>query len=147
MVDEAEGRGLLSTGQKAHQPIDHAPSDTSRDPHVAVDNPYKIALGLAVCPADVSDFWIGPEVGAVKAGKQRVVLLYEETDMVCGRKVVDNLFQDGIGGIILGGHTEADVQVGGRVGLAESRSQAGIEFRLEAFDRADDGDVGELILG
>lgn len=150
LVDEAVGHGVLAVGQVAHQLVDHAPGDALGDPDIAVDDPDDVALGLAVGAADVADLGVRPQLVArlaLEAGDQGVVLLHEQAHVELGRVLGDDLLEHGVGGVVLGGDAQPDGQPGPGVGLAEGRDEARVQFGLEALDGADDGDVGDLVLG
>lgn len=116
--------------QEAHQPVDHAAGDVPGYPHVAVHDPDQgVGGGLAVCAADVADLGVGPQLVAVEARDQRVVLLDEEADVVslpiaATPKVIDDLLENRVGRVVLGGDAEVDGQLRARVGLAEGGGEA-----------------------
>jgi len=46
----------------AHELVNHSSQSAASGPDVAVDNPYHLATRFAVCPADVPDLGVGPQV-------------------------------------------------------------------------------------
>lgn len=83
---------------------------------------------------------------ALGSMQQRIVRLDEYPRVVLG-EVVDELLEDrvrGVGGL---GDAQVDGELVARVVLAEAGGYTLVELRLEALDRADDGDVRDAVAG
>lgn len=130
LVDELKRGGGPPAGQEAHQLVDHAAGDVPGYPHVAVHDPDQgVGGGIAVCAADVADLGVGPQLVAVEARDQRVVLLDEEADVVslpiaAAPEVIDDFLENRVSRVVLGRDAEVDGQLGPRVGLAERGGEA-----------------------
>lgn len=137
---------------EAAEAVDHVCAGAARDPHVAVDDPDEVALGGVVAGAHVADFGVGAEgrvVGAeVRIGRTGVAaleiggfILDEDLGGVVGVFVEEGL-EDGKGRVGARGDAEVDGEFLVGVGLLEGGGEAVVEVGLEAFDGAEDGDVG-----
>jgi len=145
---------FLAGGGEAAEKIDHVRAGAAGGPHVAVDDPDEVAFGGEVALAHVADFGVGAKgaVGAeVGIGPEGVAavdiggfILDEDCGVVVGVFVYEGL-EKGKGGVGARGDAEVDGELLVGVGLLEGGGEAVVEMGLEAFDGAEDGDVGDSL--
>ena len=113
------------------------------NPNITVHNPHHIPPPphrLSIRTTHIPDLRVRTQLQP--STLQQCIFLLDQNLRIEDRKIADELFEDGKGGIIAAGDADADVQFVEGVELAEGGGEAGVEGGVEAGDGADDGDVG-----
>lgn len=87
--------GRFSWCREAAQLVDHATANSSAHPHIAVNDPYKVAFGFAICSAHVSDLGIRPQEGSVSVMSGSIIVLLFDEDSCIVVVVVSDHFLNG----------------------------------------------------
>ena len=131
----------IGPGHEAAEEIDHVGACAVGHPDIAVDYPDDIAFGGAVAVAHVADLGIGTEGGL---GCGIWIFFLDKDSRVEGRKVVEELLEDGVGWVIPRRDAEVDRELLAGIGLFERCGETIVEIGLEAFDGAEYGNMGNL---
>lgn len=136
---------VLLLPAKAAQRINHASTHAFGNPHVAIQDPDYIALGLAVCPAHVANLWVWPKFDPAGNVILEVrIIAFDQDVRVKGRKLFNHAHQRRIGWIVTRRYTKEDGQLLPWIVLVKGRGQAFEKARLESFDGSDDGNVRDF---
>lgn len=137
-------RALIKTTQS----IDHPPAHPLAKPDIAVRNPDNIPLCLSVRAAHIPDLRVRPKVVDRRMVQlEKRILVFNVNTPIDVREVGNQFSQSRKGRIAPRRHAKSNSEFVAGVFLTEDRGEAIVQVRLDAFDRANNSDMGGVRRG
>ena len=147
LMDKLVRSRAVTVWEVSAELINHSATNVRSNPYVGIKDPDNVAFCLSICSTQVPDLRIGTEILHMTVGsvKERIFSL-DEDSCINSRKVTEQPLQDGIGWVLGRIYAVADGELVARIGLPKGRSKAFVKLRVKTLHRAEDGEVGYLVM-